>query len=272
MQPNLVDIGVNLTDKQFSRDRDEIVERAVKAGVNTMILTGTSVDESHHALELAQQYSEYCYSTAGIHPHHAKNATESCYATLKELFKAPQVVAAGEMGLDFNRDFSPRPIQEIVFQQQLQLAVESGLPAFCHERDAADRFVAIAREFRDKLSGLVVHCFTADKKALYQYLDLDLHIGITGWICDERRGTHLLPLLNDIPTNRLMIETDAPWLLPRSMDKKPKNRRNEPAYLSWVVKTIAGQTGKTCEQVAWETSETARNFFNLDLNLGQDGQ
>ncbi|WP_252179974.1 TatD family hydrolase [Endozoicomonas sp. 4G] len=268
MKPNLIDIGVNLTDKQFSKDRDEVVERAIEAGVQTMILTGTSVDESQHALELAQQYSGHCYSTAGIHPHDAKNATESCYQTLKDLFKAPQVVAAGEMGLDFNRDFSPRPIQETVFQQQLQLAAESGLPAFCHERDAADRFAAIAREFRDSINGLVVHCFTADKKALYKYLDLDLHIGITGWVCDERRGTHLLPLLKDIPANRLMIETDAPWLLPRSMGKKPKNKRNEPAYLSWVVKTIAEQTGKSDEQVARETSETARSFFNLD----PDGQ
>lgn len=268
MKPKLVDIGVNLTDEQFSKDRDQVMERAIDAGVRTMILTGTSVKESQQALELAQQYSDYCYSTAGIHPHYAKNTTDSCYEGLKVLFQAPQVVAAGEMGLDFNRDFSPRPIQETVFQKQLQLAVESGLPAFCHERDAADRFTAIAREFRDYLGGLVVHCFTADKKALYQYLDLDLHIGITGWVCDERRGTHLHPLLKDIPANRLMIETDAPWLLPRSMDKRPKNRRNEPAYLSWVVKTIAEQTGKTYEQVARETSETARNFFNL----GPDGQ
>ncbi|WOG25370.1 TatD family hydrolase [Endozoicomonas sp. 8E] len=264
MKPNLVDIGVNLTDKQFSEDRDEVVARAVKAGVNTMILTGTSVDASEQALELAEKYSDYCYSTAGIHPHDAKNATESCYKALKELFQAPPVVAAGEMGLDFNRDFSPRPIQETVFQQQLQLAVEAGLPAFCHERDAAERFTAITREFRDHLDGLVVHCFTADKKALYQYLDLDMHIGITGWVCDERRGTHLHPLLKEIPANRLMIETDAPWLLPRSMDKKPKSRRNEPAYLSWVVKTIAEQTGKSYWQVAKETSQTARNFFNLD--------
>ena len=110
----------------------------------------------------------------------------------------------------------------------------------------------------------MVHCFTADKEALYRYLDLDLHIGITGWVCDERRGTHLHPLLKDIPDNRLMIETDAPWLLPRTMEKKPKNRRNEPAFLDWVVKTIAGHTGKSEQQVARETCETARSFFALD--------
>ncbi|WP_062270193.1 TatD family hydrolase [Endozoicomonas arenosclerae] len=264
MQSHLIDIGVNLTDKQFSKDRHDVVERAVEAGVSTMILTGTSVNESQHALELAREFPQHCYSTAGIHPHDAKNATESCYQTLKELFQAPEVVAAGEMGLDFNRDFSPRPVQEKVFQEQLQLAVDSGLPAFCHEREADERFCTIVKEFRDQLPDLVVHCFTADKKALYQYLDLDLHIGITGWVCDERRGTHLHPLLKDIPENRLMIETDAPWLLPRSMEKKPKNRRNEPAFLPWVVKTIAEQTGKTFEQVAEQTSATSRAFFNLD--------
>ncbi|AMO56649.1 preprotein translocase subunit TatD [Endozoicomonas montiporae] len=260
----MIDIGVNLTDKQFNRDREAVVERAVAAGVNTLILTGTDMDESIAALELAQQYPEHCYSTAGIHPHSAKEATDSSYKTLSSLFQEQTVVAAGEMGLDFNRDFSPRPVQETVFEQQLALAVQHNMPAFCHERDASQRFFDIVREFRDELSGLVVHCFTADKEALYRYLDLDLHIGITGWVCDERRGTHLHPLLRDIPKNRLMIETDAPWLLPRTMDKKPKNRRNEPAFLPWVARTIAEHTGETAEQVMQETAETARLFFNLD--------
>jgi TatD DNase family protein len=267
MQPVLVDIGVNLTDKQFNKDREEVVERAVDAGVTTMILTGTAVKESVQALELTRRFPEHCFSTAGIHPHDAKNATEACFNELKGLMAEPSVVAAGEMGLDFNRDFSPRPVQESVFIRQLELAVETGLPAFCHERDASERFADIAKDYRDHLSGLVVHCFTADKKALYRYLDLDFHIGMTGWVCDERRGTHLHPLLKDIPANRLMIETDAPWLLPRTMDKKPKNRRNEPAYLGWVVKTISEHTGKNPEQVATETRETAVQFFNLDQGV-----
>lgn len=260
----LVDIGVNLTDKQFQKDRDDVVERAVEAGVGTLILTGTSVDESQQALELANRFPDQCFSTAGIHPHDAKSATDSCFQTLKSLFQEEKVVAAGEMGLDFNRDFSPRPVQESVFERQLELAVEGGMPAFCHERDAAERFADIVKAFRDDLPDLVVHCFTADKKALYKYLDLDLHIGITGWVCDERRGTHLHPLLKDIPSDRLMLETDAPWLLPRTMSPKPKNRRNEPAFLPWVVKTVAECTGKTAEQVAAETATTARRFFRLD--------
>ncbi|WP_354011342.1 TatD family hydrolase [Endozoicomonas lisbonensis] len=260
----MIDIGVNLTDKQFNRDREAVVERAIEAGVNTLILTGTDIEESVAAVQMAQEFAPHCYSTAGIHPHSAKDATEASFKELSDLFQEDKVVAAGEMGLDFNRDFSPRPIQESVFEQQLELAIQHNMPAFCHERDASQRFYDIVREVRDDLSGLLVHCFTADKEALYRYLDLDLHIGITGWVCDERRGTHLHPLLKDIPQNRLMIETDSPWLLPRTMDKKPKNRRNEPAFLPWIARTIAEHTGKTPEQVVKETSNTARAFFNLD--------
>ncbi len=264
MKHTLIDIGVNLTDKQFANDKEAVVERAVEAGVGTMILTGTSCEESIEAAELAEKFTPHCYATAGIHPHNAKNVREEDYRTIKELMALPQVVSAGEMGLDFNRDFSPRSDQEKVFEQQLELALASGLPAFCHERDASERFADIMKEFRDRLSNAVVHCFTADKKALYRYLDLDLHIGITGWVCDERRGSHLHPLLKDIPADRLMIETDAPWLLPRTMAPKPKKRRNEPAFLPWVVKTIAEHTGKTETQIAEETSRTAMKFFNLD--------
>lgn len=260
----MIDIGVNLTDRQFNRDRDDVIERAIEAGVTTMILTGTDLDESQAALQLAEQYAGYCYSTAGMHPHNAKDATETSFRELSSLLQENKVVAVGETGLDFNRDFSPRPVQERVFERQLELAIQYQMPAFCHERDASQRFYDIVRDVRDELNSLVVHCFTADKAALYRYLDLDLHIGITGWVCDERRGTHLHPLLKDIPANRLMIETDAPWLLPRTMDKKPKNRRNEPAFLPWVVRTVAEHTGKTCDQVMQETADTAKAFFHLD--------
>lgn len=228
-----------------------------------MILTGTDIAESFAALQLSEQYPEHCFATAGIHPHSAKDTDNHSFSELESLLPNKKVVAAGEMGLDFNRDFSPRPTQEKVFEQQLELAIKHKKPAFCHERDASQRFFDIAKEYRDDLSGLVVHCFTADKEALYRYLDLDLHIGITGWVCDERRGTHLHPLLKDIPANRLMIETDAPWLLPRNIDKKPKNRRNEPAFISWVAKTIAEHTDKALEQVMHETTATARDFFQV---------
>ncbi|USE39468.1 TatD family hydrolase [Endozoicomonas sp. SCSIO W0465] len=276
MTLQLVDIGVNLSDKAFDKDRDEVISRAVEHGVTTMILTGTSLAESQEVLDLARNYPGLCFSTAGIHPHGAKGANAHTFRELKALFSEPEVVAVGETGLDFNRDFSPRPVQEKVFEQQLELAIECGLPLFCHEREASERFADIIKNYRDQVSKLVVHCFTADKKALYRYLDLDCHIGMTGWICDERRGTHLHPLVKDIPVNRLMVETDSPWLLPRSLTKKPKSRRNEPAFLSEVVQMIATHTGLSPEQIARQTRETSLAFFNLTAHhhglQGQDEQ
>lgn len=263
MTAQFIDIGVNLSNKAFAKDRDQVLERAINAGVTQMVLTGTSLSESHQVLELSHQYQDYCYCTAGVHPHDAKDVKPENINDLRTLLKEDKVVAAGETGLDFNRDFSPRPVQEKIFEQQIELAIETGLPLFCHERDASERFAGIVKSCRDQISKLVVHCFTADKAALYRFLDLDLHIGITGWVCDERRGTHLHPLLKDIPANRLMIETDSPYLLPRTLTRKPKNRRNEPAFLAEVATMIALHTGKTTEQVAQETTATARTFFNL---------
>lgn len=263
MTLQLVDIGVNLSNKAFDKDRDDVVSRAIEHGITTMILTGTSLEESQQVLDLSRSYPGHCFCTAGIHPHEAKETNTQTFKALKSLFNEPEVVAVGEAGLDFNRDFSPRPVQEKVFENQLELAIESGLPLFCHERDASERFAEIIKSYRDQVSSLVVHCFTADKTALYRYLDLDCHIGITGWICDERRGTHLHPLMKDIPANRLMVETDAPWLLPRTLVAKPKDRRNEPAFLSEVVQMIATHTGQTPEQVGQQTMETSLAFFNL---------
>ncbi|WP_281648215.1 TatD family hydrolase [Parendozoicomonas sp. Alg238-R29] len=263
MKPELVDIGVNLGDKAFDKDRDDVVERALEAGVTTMILTGTTLEESQQTVQLTELYPDHCFTTAGIHPHYAKDATEQHFAELRDMYKLEKVVAVGEAGLDFNRDFSPRPVQEQVFEKHIEMAVETGMPLFCHERDASKRFADIVKNYRDDICDLVVHCFTADKESLYRYLDLDLHIGITGWVCDERRGFHLHPLLNDIPANKLMVETDCPYLLPRTSKPKPKSRRNEPAFLGEVVKTIAAQTGKSIEQIAQETTKTAKSFFRL---------
>ncbi len=259
----LIDIGVNLGDSAFDKDRDDVVNRAITAGVTTMILTGTTLEGSQACLKLAEQYDDFCYTTAGIHPHYAKDSSDQHFKELRSLYDESKVVAVGEAGLDFNRDFSPRPVQEQVFEKQIELAIETGLPLFCHERDASQRFADMVKSYRDEISDLVVHCFTADKESLYRYLDLDLHIGITGWVCDERRGFHLHPLLEDIPANRLMVETDCPYLLPRTLKPKPKSRRNEPSFLPEIIMMLAGQLNKSAEQVAQETSQTAKAFFRL---------
>lgn len=262
----LIDIGVNLTHPSFAEQREAVLARAYAAGIQQMLLTGTSLTESEHAMELCRQLDERgerLFSTAGIHPHDASSWNSDSHAQLKALLADPRVRAVGECGLDFNRDFSPRPQQEQVLEEQLALAVELQLPVFLHERDADERLLAILRHFRDQLPAAVVHCFTGEKRALFNYLDQDLHIGITGWICDERRGTHLHSLVKAIPVGRLMLESDAPFLLPRSLRPKPKNGRNEPAFLVEVLREVALHRGETEQLLAAHTSAAARAFFNL---------
>ena len=259
----LIDIGVNLTNKAFRKDLDQVIERASSAGVEAMVVTGTSIGASRGALELARTRPGLLYATAGVHPHDAKSCDGDTISTLRALASHDEIVAIGECGLDYNRDFSPRPLQDRWFEAQLDLAAELKLPLFLHERDAHARFLEILKPYRDRLSGACVHCFTGTEEELFAYLDLDLHIGLTGWIADERRGRHLFELTKHIPMERLMIETDAPYLLPRNLDQKPKGGRNEPAFLTWVAKAVAEATGRSEQQVAEATGRTARSFFRI---------
>jgi TatD DNase family protein len=263
MQHELIDIGVNLTGRQFNADRDAVIERALSAGVRRMVVTGTSEKASREAAALAASQPGVLYATAGVHPHDAKSCTDTTIPALRELLARDEVVAVGECGLDFDRDYSPRPVQERWFEAQLGLAIETGLPLFLHERGAHERFVEIVSRHRDRLGAVCVHCFTGTADELDAYLALDLHIGITGWICDERRGTHLRAIVDRIPADRLMIETDAPWLLPRDLRPKPKHRRNEPAFLPHIAAAVATATTTPLDQLAAQTSATAMAFFAL---------
>ncbi|MBI4751017.1 MAG: TatD family hydrolase [Acidobacteria bacterium] len=198
----LIDIGINLTHRSFESDRELVLKRAQEAGVTTLILTGTSVKGSREALRLVQHHPHILFSTAGVHPHDARHCTEETIETLRKMAESPEVVAIGECGLDYNRDFSPRPDQNRWFEAQIQLASEVKKPLFLHERDAHAAFVHILKPYRDQFTAGVVHCFTGTEAELKAYLDLDLHIGITGWICDERRGQHLQKLVKLVPLNR----------------------------------------------------------------------
>ncbi|MGO1247703.1 MAG: 3'-5' ssDNA/RNA exonuclease TatD [Oceanisphaera sp.] len=257
----MIDIGVNLTNSQFDHDRDQAIVRAKTAGVTGLILTGTNLAESQAVADYASTEPDFCYATAGIHPHDATTFTEQALTELRELALRPEVVAIGECGLDFNRDFSPRPQQEAAFEAQLALAAELQLPVFMHCRDAHQRFMDILIPWRSKVPAAVLHCFTGSEAELQDCLALDLHIGITGWICDERRGQTLQKLVSLIPANRLMIETDSPYLLPRDLITKPKSRRNEPAYLPHIAQRIAACRGDNPDQLIAETTATSRAFF-----------
>ena len=260
----LVDIGLNLGSDRYDADRADVVARALAAGVDHLILTGTSVTESAAVVRLAAEHAPHCRATVGVHPHDARHLDAEGLDALRTLLRAPGVVAVGETGLDFKRMFSPAADQERAFEWQIGLAGETGLPLFLHERDASDRELAILRATRGQWQDGVLHCFTGTREALFAYLDLGLHIGITGWVCDERRGRELAALVGEIPGDRLLLETDGPWLLPRDLPRKPKNGRNEPAFLPHVAATVARLRGETVEKVAAMTTANAKRLFRLE--------
>lgn len=261
----LVDICFNFAHSSFRPDEKAVLKRAIDSGVTRLVCTGSDLEDSQKSIVLAETYPEHLYATVGVHPHRSVTWNNRVAQSLQALAQQhTKVRAIGEAGLDFNRDYSPRKAQMYAFEAQLELAIDLGLPVFLHEREAHKEFIHLLARYRDQLSHAVVHCFTGTEEELAAYLDLDLHIGITGWICDERRGHHLHTFIGRIPDNRLMIETDAPYLLPRDMRPKPQSRRNEPAYLPHVLKTIAGITGRPPAEVAHQTTAVARKFYNLD--------
>lgn len=259
----LLDIGANLTHESFRIDLQAVLQRAQSEGIERMVVTGASRDGSGDALTLAQTHPGQLYATAGVHPHHAIDYDEATDAWLRNLAGHREVVAVGETGLDYHRNYSPREVQLEVFERQLQIAADLGMPLFLHQRDAHEDFLALLRRYRDRVPGAVVHCFTDTREALRDYLALDCHIGVTGWICDERRGTHLRELVREIPADRLMIETDAPYLLPRTVKPQPKHRRNEPMYLRHICEEIARDRGEPFDVTAAHSTATAEAFFGL---------
>lgn len=259
----LIDIGANLTNSRFQDDLTQVLARSREASVDHIIVTGTSASASRAAFALTQKYPDMLTSTAGVHPHDAKHWDDKTTGLILELAAHPQVVAIGECGLDFNRNFSPREAQLTCFEAQLQLAAQVKKPVFLHERDAHDDFFALLKRYRPQLVGAVVHCFTGDVNELQAYLDLDCHIGVTGWVCDQRRGDDLRQAVKHIPLNRLMIETDAPFLTPPKLSPKPASNRNEPAYLPAVLATLSTILQIAPQDLAAQTVQTTREFFSL---------
>jgi len=255
----LVDIGANLTHASFRDDLEAVLARAREHGVGTLVVTGTTVEESRRAAALAQAHG--LYATCGVHPHHARDCDDTTIPALRELAAHPRIVAIGECGLDFNRNYSPHPSQEKWFVAQLELAAELGKPLFLHSRDAHPRCADILRNLR--VGRAVAHCFTGEAAELRAYLDLGLYIGITGWICDERRGRHLVALAKEIPPDRLLLETDSPYLTPRDLQPQPKARRNEPAHLPHILQAVARARGEAPQALAAATTRNAMAFFGI---------
>jgi len=268
--PALIDIGINLAHDSYERDRAEVVARAQAVGIVAMIVTGSTLPDSARALELCRRWPGLLRATAGVHPHHAAGFRETDCAALAELLADPMTVAAGECGLDYYRNYSPPADQRRAFGLQLELATRHELPVFLHQREAHEDFIAMLGEHPGLSKRAVLHCFTGGSDELDDCLAAGLSIGVTGWICDERRGEALRSAAARIPDERLMLETDGPYLLPRTLQPKPAHRRNEPMYLPVILEAVAACRGQAPEQIAARTTDNARRFFGLTLGTVPD--
>jgi TatD DNase family protein len=259
----LIDIGINLEHASYDPDRPAVIERARAAGIVAMIVTGSTLASSARALELCREWPGLLRATAGVHPHHAAELVAADLERLAVMFADPFNVAAGECGLDYCRNYSPPEAQRRAFAWQLELAARHQRPVFLHEREAHADFTAILRDWLPGIPRAVLHCFTGTAAELEACLAAGLSIGITGWICDERRGTGLRSLVHRIPDERLMIETDGPYLLPRTITPKPPHRRNEPMYLPAVLAAVAEARQQEPAEVARITTANALRFFSI---------
>ena len=260
----LFDAGVNLFSAQFDVDRAEVIHRATQQGINRLLLISSDIAESRQNLDYSCDGSAL-YCTAGVHPHQAAKVAPDWLTELEHTLQHPKVVAIGECGLDFNRDFSPREQQILVFEHQLMLAKTSGKAVYLHERDAFDTQLALLKQHQIH-SGLA-HCFTGNPMQLKAYLDLGLYIGITGWLCDERRHQQLVEAIQYLPLDRFVIETDAPYLLPRTLAIKPKSRRNEPAYLPEIARYLAEIKGVSIDMIHQSSWQNSCSLFQLPQDI-----
>lgn len=245
----LFDSHCHLDDRSYRNDMESVLERAAAADVEKIMLVGITEKNSKKLVEMAEQYPVF-YSSVGIHPHDASSCSDEAIDRLKGIAKNPVVKAWGETGLDFNRMFSPKDIQEKWFEKQVEAAFELNLPLIFHERDTEGRFLEMLKSISDRnrsLSG-VVHCFSGSRSEMEAYLDLGLYIGITGILTIKTRGADLRQYVKDIPVDRLLIETDAPYLTPAP--QKNKTRRNEPAFVRSTLLKLAEVRGENPEELS----------------------
>ena len=262
----LVDIGANLLNGQFRDDLDAVLARARGAGLGHMMVTATNVADSAAAIDLCRSHADLS-CTVGVHPHAAaKTLAEGgdWVARVRALAGQEPVCAIGEAGLDFYRNFSPPADQHAVFDAQILLAAELGLPLFVHDRDSGGAVYDALIKHAGQLNGVVIHCFTGDEADLRRYLAAGFHIGVTGWVCDRRRGQRLRGLIPQIPIDRLLIETDAPFLLPHgAASPTADKRRNEPCLLPFIAGAIAELLDMPASELARQTAANAKRLFGL---------
>ncbi len=254
-----IDIGLNLFCRQF-REPDRVISDAAAEGV-ACILTGSDMKENESVQRYVQSHD--CWGTCGIHPHSADRARPEDFVRIREIVtQNPKIVAVGECGLDYDRMFSTRENQLRCFDRHIRLAEELGKPLFLHEREAAKDFIARMKQHPEQCSRSVVHCFTGDAQTLRAYLDMGFYIGITGWICDDRRGKELREAVRMIPLDRIMIETDAPYLIPKNV--KGLGSVNVPQNIRYVAAELAKHMHVDELELKEHALENTRRFFGLE--------
>ena len=252
----MFDIGANLTSSHFSDDLDSVLDESFEAGVKKICITSSNLQDVRNAKKITERNKNLYYSV-GFHPHNAKDFKIEFLKDMSVYLNDPKAICLGEMGLDFNRNFSSKDEQILCFESQLSLANSINKPLFLHQRDAHEEFLSILDNYKFNQK-LIVHCFTGNLSELEDYLKRDFYIGITGWVCDLKRGKELRKCINQIPEDKLLIETDSPYLSPRK-----KIRRNEPKFLIDVAEEVARLRQQTKESIVKSSYENSLNFFNL---------
>ena len=260
--PKYIDIACNFTHQAFDKNLQKVIEDSVKAGIEKFVVTCSSLKDLERIKEIKSRYKESIFFTAGIHPHCAKEIHQIEHSKIKEEILKLKPNAIGETGLDFNRNFSSPSDQLASFILHLETATDAKLPLYLHQRDAHDDFLGVLKELHASDNNFVVHCFTGNKKELTDYLDMGGYIGITGWICDYRRNQDLSEAIRYIPLDKLMVETDCPYLLPKNLSPKPKKNLNYPYHLPHIVKEIANIRNESEELIAEYAYENTMKFFN----------
>ena len=258
----IADIACNFTSERFDKDLDDVINRAITNKITKFALICSRLNDLEKLLEIYNRFTKDMYFTIGVHPHHANEINDEYLNRLKEAIKDNNPHAIGETGLDFYRNLSTYEEQIYAFEEQIKIAIDTNKPLFLHQRDSHDDFIKILRKYSADFNKAVVHCFTGTQKQLDDYLELDCYIGVTGWICDEKRNVELRKTIKNIPLERLMIETDCPYLIPKNLHDKPKNNRNEPCNLNHIVAEIAMLMALDEENLRKETLRNTEKFFN----------
>tara|TARA_B100000989_G_scaffold132034_1_gene97982 strand:+ start:4186 stop:4974 length:789 start_codon:yes stop_codon:yes gene_type:complete len=257
----IADIACNFTSERFNKDLDEVIERAIANKITKFGLICSRMSDLNKLLKIYKQYSKSMFYTIGVHPHHANEINDDYLKKLKNVITTNNPHAIGETGLDFFRNLSTYEQQIYVFEEQIKIAIDTNKPLFLHQRDSHDDFIKILRKYSSDISKAVVHCFTGTQGQLDDYLELDCYIGITGWICDEKRNVELRKAIKKIPLEKLMIETDCPYLIPKNLVEKPKNNRNEPTNLNHIINEIAVLMEIDIDILRKQTFENTINYF-----------